>query len=80
MLSPTSLPVIGSRVDYRLSALSRVLCHCIQSASVLEPFDLRGIESMQKLHREGLSVLGVNNHRQRFINFKLSAENVHLLA
>lgn len=44
------------------------LGHGVQSTTVLEPFNLGLVESVRELNLEGLSVLGVDSHRQRLAN------------
>lgn len=54
------------------------LCHGVQSATVLEPLDLRSVESVGKLDFESLAVLGVNLHGEGLANLKLSAQKIDL--
>lgn len=46
-----------------ISSLLSRLSHRVQRASVLKPFDLRLVEGVVQLDREGLAILGVNRHR-----------------
>ena len=55
------------------------LSHCVQSTSVLEPLDLRGVESVRELDVEiRISVGWVDSHGQRLADSKFSLHQVDL--
>lgn len=54
------------------------LGHGVQSATVLEPLDLRSVVSVGKLDLEGLAILGVDPHGEGLANLELGAQKINL--
>ena len=61
------------------SLVLSVLSHCVQGATILEPFILPFVECMGKLDIKGLSILGMHAQRNWLANSKFSAQQIHLV-
>lgn len=61
-----------------LHLCSILLGHCVQRASILEPLNLRGIESVCQLDLERIAVLWVYSHGQWLANGEFSGQEVNL--
>ena len=55
------------------------LCHCVQRTTVLEPFNLAGVQCVRKHAIPGGSILGMNPHCHWLTDGKLSAKQIDLV-
>ena len=71
-------PSINHTPNSRRSSSRILLRHRVQSASILEPFNLWRIESVSKLDIKYLSILGVDSQSHGLTHVNFSAQEINL--